>query len=267
MSGRIRVLLSSPSGLSILEPGSYFVGRSTDCDIVLASGRASRRHAKIVVTEVGATIEDLASANGVFVNGERLGNAPKKLANDDFIVIGDLALEVSFETAPTAQGPFSSEPIKKAAPRPPSMPPGMAATGRANALELLVAVAERALAQGQPDRAERAVDEWLLTTLQAARSGQRAPDQTNQLAMDIALRLATALSAPRWVDYVFHLLTALGEPIGEQRAHALAHAIAVAGVQPGCLDTYAAKLRQLPQIPAVAHSVEFVQYFRAQPRR
>lgn len=245
MSPHIRFVLNTPTGVRTLAVGQHFIGRSSECDIVLASSRASRRHAKVVVTEHDATIEDLGSANGVFINGARLGPKPRKLANDDFLVIGDLALEVTIEPV--------SESVSQAAPRhvapsvrPPALPPGQMATSRAHALDLLAAVADRALAAGNPSRAERTLDEWLLTTLQAARSGKPSEPHLNELAVQYAIRLAIALRASRWVDFVFQLLTALGQPMDEARAAQIETSLGAAGVQPGALDNYAAKLRALP---------------------
>ncbi len=49
--------------------GSYKIGRSPECDIVLKSPSISKQHALLVVKGEKAAIVDLGSANGVFVNG------------------------------------------------------------------------------------------------------------------------------------------------------------------------------------------------------
>jgi pSer/pThr/pTyr-binding forkhead associated (FHA) protein len=53
-----------------LEDGGV-IGRATGCDIHLDDPFVSRRHARVISNEVGAAIEDLGSANGVYVNGRR----------------------------------------------------------------------------------------------------------------------------------------------------------------------------------------------------
>src|SRR3989442_4327943 len=93
----VRVLLHSPVGVQRLPVGTYLLGRGTDCDVVVPSARASRRHARMIVTEEGATLEDLTSANGTHVNGVRI-ESRQQLQHDDFIVIGETGLEVSFES-------------------------------------------------------------------------------------------------------------------------------------------------------------------------
>lgn len=67
--------------------GRMVVGRDEECDITLAAGEVSRRHAAVEVTASGVRVEDLDSSNGTFVNGERIG---KKVLEQ-----GD---EVSFDT-------------------------------------------------------------------------------------------------------------------------------------------------------------------------
>jgi pSer/pThr/pTyr-binding forkhead associated (FHA) protein len=47
------------------------IGRGRACDVRLDDPLVSRRHARMLGSEVGTGIEDLGSANGVFVNGER----------------------------------------------------------------------------------------------------------------------------------------------------------------------------------------------------
>lgn len=55
--------------------GENLVGRSVDCGVRLDSTDVSRRHARIQVLEHEATIEDLGSTNGTFVNGTRITTA------------------------------------------------------------------------------------------------------------------------------------------------------------------------------------------------
>jgi hypothetical protein len=50
--------------------------------------QVSRRHAKISPTAGGATIEDLGSRNGTYVNGQIIGTAPRELAPGDQIRMG-----------------------------------------------------------------------------------------------------------------------------------------------------------------------------------
>ena len=53
----------------MLRPGVLRLGRAEDNDLVLADVGVSRRHARIVVNESGALIEDLGSGNGTIFDG------------------------------------------------------------------------------------------------------------------------------------------------------------------------------------------------------
>lgn len=47
------------------------VGRSTDCDLILADPSISRTHARFFVRAGDCYVEDLDSHNGIFVNEDR----------------------------------------------------------------------------------------------------------------------------------------------------------------------------------------------------
>lgn len=67
--------------------GSIVVGRSAECDVILEDLVVSRKHAKVFWLNGHVFIEDLQSANGVFINDSKI-NAPHKLCEDDCIQIG-----------------------------------------------------------------------------------------------------------------------------------------------------------------------------------
>jgi pSer/pThr/pTyr-binding forkhead associated (FHA) protein len=52
------------------------VGRDPDCDVSVASRSVSRRHALVERTESGWNLRDLGSANGTFLAGARVAEAP-----------------------------------------------------------------------------------------------------------------------------------------------------------------------------------------------
>jgi pSer/pThr/pTyr-binding forkhead associated (FHA) protein len=49
--------------------GGAVIGRADECDIHLDDPLVSRRHARVISSEVGTAIEDLGSSNGLYVNG------------------------------------------------------------------------------------------------------------------------------------------------------------------------------------------------------
>jgi phosphoserine phosphatase RsbU/P len=70
-----------------LELDEVVVGRAQDAQLMLDSGAVSRRHARLVRAGGTYRIEDLESANGVYVNGER--TTQRELADGDSLQIGD----------------------------------------------------------------------------------------------------------------------------------------------------------------------------------
>jgi len=65
---------------------TLIVGRHGQCDVRLDDPRVSRRHARLVRSEGDLFIEDLDSANGVYVNGKRVRRKP--LQPGDVVAIG-----------------------------------------------------------------------------------------------------------------------------------------------------------------------------------
>jgi len=52
--------------------GALTLGRSAECDISIPSDEISRHHAKLQVVPDGVMVEDLGSANGTFINNQRV---------------------------------------------------------------------------------------------------------------------------------------------------------------------------------------------------
>ena len=74
----------------LLGAGEFIVGRDEEASVPINSLSISRRHARLSVRPEGATVEDLASKNGSFVNGQRI-TRPTPLSSGDAIVFGDVA--------------------------------------------------------------------------------------------------------------------------------------------------------------------------------
>ena len=55
-----------------LSEGENFLGRGPECRVRVDSDRVSRRHARIVVEATSATLEDLGSKNGTYLDGRRI---------------------------------------------------------------------------------------------------------------------------------------------------------------------------------------------------
>ncbi|HEX7299299.1 MAG TPA: DUF3662 and FHA domain-containing protein [Solirubrobacteraceae bacterium] len=89
-SGRAgRPMLVAEGKRYAIGPGGATVGRSRECDIVLADSNVSRRHAELRPLGDGWTITDLGSTNGVKVNGEAVRpNQPHPVAAGDQLDVG-----------------------------------------------------------------------------------------------------------------------------------------------------------------------------------
>ena len=70
--------------------GIAWIGRSLDNDIVIPDVLASRHHAFLTPTPMGAEIRDAQSINGTFVNGIKVGSA--LLCEGDVVTIGNIDL-------------------------------------------------------------------------------------------------------------------------------------------------------------------------------
>jgi hypothetical protein len=81
-------------------PGSVAVlGRDPGCDIVLNDSKCSRRHAVVEDGLKGLVVRDCGSANGAYVNGRRVDEAP--LRPGDVLRLGDVQLKLLVEVGET----------------------------------------------------------------------------------------------------------------------------------------------------------------------
>jgi len=86
-----------------LGPGENLLGRDEDAIVWIDDALVSRRHARIVIDEREAVLEDLDSKNGTYLRGKRI-EAPMKLVDEDSVTIGPASMifRVFKQTASTA---------------------------------------------------------------------------------------------------------------------------------------------------------------------
>lgn len=73
-----------------IKEGETLIGRDPKADIFLNDITVSRRHAKIILKDSNATVKDLGSLNGTYLNNERFTESPLK--NMDEVQIGKFLL-------------------------------------------------------------------------------------------------------------------------------------------------------------------------------
>ena len=84
-----------------LGAGDHLVGRSPECALRLEGRSISRRHALIRIGADGASVQDLGSANGTFVNGRRAAETTA-ISPGDEVKFGDHAFRVRPLDSPPA---------------------------------------------------------------------------------------------------------------------------------------------------------------------
>ncbi|HYQ41007.1 MAG TPA: FHA domain-containing protein [Polyangiaceae bacterium] len=214
-----------------LRPGEILIGRSSNCHLVLDDGLVSRRHAQFIVTDERASIEDFSSANGVFVNSKRV-NGSEQLKAGDQLQIGKQQFTFCSVARPVAAVPAERRMAETLhglrSPADPSLAPisdtradtkselkqpEIEATQRAEALELLGGVADKVLALGRGEEAERVLSTALNNVLNEAKRGREPAARVVSKAATYAGKLAEATSHGKWLDYTIDLYAALRRPM------------------------------------------------------
>ena len=84
-----------------LSEGENILGRGTDSLVWIDAQSVSRRHARLVIASGLATLEDLGSKNGTFVNGIRL-STPVALRDGDEVRVGSVPMTLRVHAKPSA---------------------------------------------------------------------------------------------------------------------------------------------------------------------
>jgi pSer/pThr/pTyr-binding forkhead associated (FHA) protein len=84
------------------------LGRSNDCTIRIPSAEVSRQHCRLRIENGVVTVEDLESANGTFLNGDRVHDI-EIVHPGDQLRIGPVTLVVEYELTTNTMRDLSSE--------------------------------------------------------------------------------------------------------------------------------------------------------------
>jgi hypothetical protein len=236
--------------------GTFFIGRGADCQLALDDPMVSRRHAALRVYAGSVTLEDLSSRNGVFLNGIRIERV-EPLRDGDQIRIGTqdlgfyehedshpLSSERNRATRREMQVTEMQEDDPGEQTSVATAPMGTVPTRAAVGLSIIGSVADKALALGRVDEAERILQRVLADIVARAAPNEIDPDVAERAA-GYALRLAAGTGRGTWIDYTFRLYTGLGALLPARCVDELYAAVRkVKTVDKAVLHAYVACLRE-----------------------
>lgn len=75
----------------LTENDAFVIGRAPDCDVIIDEDTVSKHHARITWSRGRASLEDLGSSNGTFLNTVRLRKA-QQLADNDLLGLGSAGM-------------------------------------------------------------------------------------------------------------------------------------------------------------------------------
>jgi hypothetical protein len=250
------------------------LGRAAECDVALDGPLVSRRHAKIVVGAHQITIEDLGSRNGVQVDGRTI-SGPTPIRTGSKLIAGDEAMEVveldaEMKRRATASDFRSAHTMRFESPTQPEafvQRPNIVEaedlgenTLRAQSFDLLSSVTDKALAMGRGDDAERVLGGVLADALKDAQKKGKLPEGIGEKAARYAVKLAAATGKASFIDYVFHLYTALKEPVPLPLVDEMYTVLRkVRGINRGLLKSYLDLLRTKNLGPAGRFAIQRIE--------
>ena len=96
-----------------LKSQTVIIGRDSTADIIINDPEVSRNHCRLILDR-SYYLQDLGSTNGTFIDGQRLGGEPVRLANGQIIQLGSNVtllhqeVETNTEIVSTFAGPPDS---------------------------------------------------------------------------------------------------------------------------------------------------------------
>jgi len=190
-----------------LRDGELALGRSSQCEVVLVDGRASRRHAVISVRDGIATITDLGSRNGVLVDGVRITGRTALLLGSR-VTIGSTHLVVV--DAPSASESASDE-VARVRQR---ARDSAAETEPGDIFGGLITQCADSLDAGRVAEAEFSITNLLMSMQMGVEGGASMKPQLFELATELASLLAEHSGHHDWLDRAIELHRAAGRVVG-----------------------------------------------------
>jgi pSer/pThr/pTyr-binding forkhead associated (FHA) protein len=242
-SGKKRFWLEHGSQNIELRIGTLSVGRSSGCNIVLDDNLVSRRHAEFLVSDTTVSVRDLGSVNGVYVNSRRI-NDTVSVKDGDRIQIGQHEFKLRMmvrESVPVADR-LTVDTLHGG----PSDPAGVndEQTHAGDVFDLLGPVADKVLALGRGDEAERILSGVLQSVLREVQSGKDLDHSMTDRAAAYAIRLAEGTGRAQWLDYVIDLFSGINRVLPAPQVDRLYDVVRKArGMNVTAFRAYVAKLQ------------------------
>jgi len=240
--------------------GDFIIGRSDECQLSLDDPLVSRRHAVLRVRADGVSLEDLGSRNGVMLNGTKI-HGEHDLDPGDRVGIGSQEMTLQFtderqeskgmdeqhRRAMQTLGAMSLKDIRETVETNAGQPDATSSTSKTfQSFRLLAGVADKALAMGRAEEAERILQTLLVDIQGRARDGRLSEQQVAENAARYAARLAGATGKGSWVDFVFQLYAYTRKPLPAPVIDELFNVVRrVKGVDINVLRSYLGELRQV----------------------
>ncbi|MBS0204416.1 MAG: FHA domain-containing protein [Planctomycetes bacterium] len=100
MQARLKVLHDKANVKQVKLLPVTLIGRSTECNLKIASSQVSRNHCRITLGTDAVFVEDLGSANGTLVDGQLIpAHQPTAIAPGSRLVVGPAEFQVDFVLA------------------------------------------------------------------------------------------------------------------------------------------------------------------------
>lgn len=109
---KLKLILAKgkPKGKEIaIDQQPSVIGRDPQCEVVIGSGKVSRKHCRIEIEGDKAFVVDEGSRNGTFVNGQKV-EGRRALKAGDKVVVGPMGFIVQIDGSRGAGGPAAGEP-------------------------------------------------------------------------------------------------------------------------------------------------------------
>lgn len=235
-----------------LGEGRFIIGRSESSQLCLDDPMASRNHAAITMANGVLKLEDLGSRNGVFLN-QRKVTEPELLKHGDVIRIGGQEMTVVQRRLGRADTV-----MQRRVGRAETLAESPGGSTSSESFGLLGGLADKAIALGHGEEAERILQRHLERVLEDAENGELVEnEELFEKLCHYAFSLTSLTRKGKWIDYLFRLHAAHGRLMDSELVNELYSMCSKStGATRSALRAYVESLE--PQAPSYSPGERFV---------